>query len=108
NGWELPGFLPSALEWDGTSSVQIPRILFGIGAVQLARNPDGVLAIVAEQNHARRVKRRARRAARAVVGDPAVADVAAGAPAAAAVPTPGPVDTGAAVPGLRLRAVVAG
>jgi len=51
------------LHWDGTSSPEIPAILFGLGAVQLARNPDGLLAITAAHNHARRLKRAARRAA---------------------------------------------
>jgi ABC-type branched-subunit amino acid transport system ATPase component len=51
------------LNWDGTRSAEIPAILFGLGAVQLARYPDGVISITAMQNYARRVKRRAKRAA---------------------------------------------
>ena len=58
--------------WDGTKSVYIPAILFGLGAVQLAREPDGVLAITAGQNQARRLKRSGRRLAHdAVDGGPA-------------------------------------
>ena len=51
------------LNWDGTRSAEIPAILFGLGAVQLARNPDGVISLTAMQNYNRRVKRRAKRAA---------------------------------------------
>jgi len=67
--------------WDGTKIADIPQILFGLGAIQLSRNPDGILAITAAQNHARRLKRAARRA---VARGPAGAPVPAGAPAAAA------------------------
>ncbi len=45
--------------WDGSSSTRIPNILFGIGAIQLARFPDGSIALTAAQNYARRLKRRA-------------------------------------------------
>ena len=38
----------------GTSAPQIPQILAGIGAVQLARNPNGIVAMVAEQRYLRR------------------------------------------------------
>ncbi len=51
------------LSWDGTVSTEIPSILFGLGAVQLSRNPDGFVSITSMQNYARRQKRRARRAA---------------------------------------------
>src|SRR5205814_7622382 len=54
--------------WDGTKSVYIPAILFGLGAVQLAREPDGVLAITAGQNQARRLKRAGRRLAHDAAG----------------------------------------
>ena len=63
NGFHWP-VLPSFLDWDGTRSTDIPAILFGLGAVQLSRNPDGVFAISGAQNRARRAKR----AARAVAG----------------------------------------
>jgi ABC-type branched-subunit amino acid transport system ATPase component len=68
--------------WDGTKLADIPNILFGLGAVQLSRNPDGIISITAAQNHARRLKLAARRAAsgeRGRVG----ADVAASTAAAA-------------------------
>ena len=51
------------LSWDGTTSTEIPSILFGLGAVQLSRNPDGFVSITSMQNYARRMKRKARRAA---------------------------------------------
>jgi ABC-type multidrug transport system fused ATPase/permease subunit len=51
------------LSWDGTTSTEIPSILFGLGAVQLARNPDGFVSITSMQNYARRMKRKAKRAA---------------------------------------------
>ena len=51
------------LSWDGTTSTEIPAILFGLGAVQLSRNPDGFVSITSMQNYARRVKRREKRAA---------------------------------------------
>ena len=46
--------------WSGTTSVEIPAILFGLGAVTLARSPDGILADMAEK----RFKKRAARAAK--------------------------------------------
>src|SRR5205085_382712 len=67
--------------WDGTKIADIPLILFGLGAIQLSRNPDGILSITAAQNHARRLKRAARRAAagdrRAVAPDVAATTAAA-------------------------------
>jgi ABC-type branched-subunit amino acid transport system ATPase component/branched-subunit amino acid ABC-type transport system permease component len=76
----------SFLSWNGTLSSEIPAILFGLGAVQLARYPDGAISYSAARNHARRMKRRAARAAAlhepesviaAVVQEEAVADEAA-------------------------------
>jgi ABC-type branched-subunit amino acid transport system ATPase component len=53
------------MEWDGLGSVtatSVSQILFGLGAIQLARQPDGVLAITAMQNRARRDKRKSKAA----------------------------------------------
>ncbi|MDZ4825629.1 MAG: ATP-binding cassette domain-containing protein, partial [Actinomycetota bacterium] len=50
-------FLPTWFHWNGTTSVYIPQILFGLGAINLARNPDGVLAIVAQRRWERRRRR---------------------------------------------------
>ena len=46
-----------------TTSTYFPSILFGLGAINLAMNPDGILALMGEQQAARR-RRRAERAAR--------------------------------------------
>jgi branched-subunit amino acid ABC-type transport system permease component/ABC-type branched-subunit amino acid transport system ATPase component len=48
-----------------TTSTYFPSILFGLGAINLAMNPDGILALVGEQQAARR-RRRADRALRAI------------------------------------------
>jgi branched-subunit amino acid ABC-type transport system permease component/ABC-type branched-subunit amino acid transport system ATPase component len=59
-----PAFFPSFLHWDGLGSstaTYVGNALFGMGAVQLAREPDGIMAITAMQNRARRDKRRAKR-----------------------------------------------
>lgn len=66
SGFHWPWFVPSWLDWNGTNAVEIPAILFGLGAVTLARNPDGILSITAAGNRVRRLKR-ARRARLAAV-----------------------------------------
>ena len=43
-----------------TTSIYFPSILFGLGAVNLAMNPDGILALMGEQQAARRRRRAAR------------------------------------------------
>jgi ABC-type branched-subunit amino acid transport system ATPase component len=66
-GWH-PAFLPTFLHWDGLDSsisTYVSNILFGLGAIQLAREPDGILAITARQNRERRDRRRGRSAATA-------------------------------------------
>ena len=40
-GLPLAACVPTWLDWDGTRSVEIPAILFGLGAVAVAQNPDG-------------------------------------------------------------------
>jgi branched-subunit amino acid ABC-type transport system permease component/ABC-type branched-subunit amino acid transport system ATPase component len=61
------GFL-EWIDWDGFASPDIPNILFGIGAIQLARQPDGILAITTAQNQRARQRRAAKRAARVGAG----------------------------------------
>jgi len=81
-------FTPSFLHWNGLGSgtaTYVGNALFGLGAVQLAREPDGILAITAMQNRARRDKRRARRADAAA---PLPEGVVASAPNAPAVTLP--------------------
>ena len=70
-GFRLPAFVPTWLGWHGTRDPFIPAILFGVGAIQLARQPDGIITLTAAQNYARRLKRQARKAAKA--GTPIVA-----------------------------------
>jgi ABC-type branched-subunit amino acid transport system ATPase component len=65
------------LSWNGTKSPDIPSILFGLGAVQLARDPDGILAQTARQKFERKMKRTARQAALAGAGPTVVEQEAA-------------------------------
>lgn len=46
--------------WNGTTSIEIPAILFGLGAVTLARSPDGILADMAEKRYLKRQAKAAR------------------------------------------------
>jgi branched-subunit amino acid ABC-type transport system permease component/ABC-type branched-subunit amino acid transport system ATPase component len=57
------GFHFSFISWSGTSSVWLPQVLFGLGAVTMAQNPDGILALTEEQSFRRRQKREFERAA---------------------------------------------
>ncbi|HEY3669589.1 MAG TPA: ABC transporter permease [Acidimicrobiia bacterium] len=63
----LSGFtLPFDLaHWSGTRAAEVPTILFGLGAIALARQPDGVFQNIARQNYERRERRRQRRVRRA-------------------------------------------
>lgn len=51
---------PQVIGWV-TDSTRIADILFGLGAVQLAKTPDGILSNASRQNFERRVRRRAKR-----------------------------------------------
>ena len=78
----------SLFGWDGHQSSYLPAILFGLGAVTLSKNPEGILAVTATQNAARRARWRARAAARrggTVAPEPTIASPAT--TAAAAAPT---------------------
>jgi ABC-type branched-subunit amino acid transport system ATPase component/branched-subunit amino acid ABC-type transport system permease component len=59
SGFHWWSWVPSWLSWGGTQSTEIPLILFGLGAVGLARDPDGFLSHTSRQNHARRMRRAA-------------------------------------------------
>ena len=61
---------PEVLGWVDGGSL-LPQVMFGLAAVQLAQNPDGILAIVAAQRHEREQKRAAKRAAKDAAGAPA-------------------------------------
>jgi len=59
SGFHWWSWVPSWLSWNGTPSAEIPLILFGLGAVTVASNPDGFLAANGAQRYARRAKRAA-------------------------------------------------
>ena len=98
-GFHWPSFVPTFLAWNGTKSVWLPSLLFGLGAIQMAQNPDGILAVMAENSFKRRqvqAKRKATRAERrafergelpasAILEEPA-AEPAAAEPVAPATP----------------------
>jgi ABC-type branched-subunit amino acid transport system ATPase component/ABC-type branched-subunit amino acid transport system permease subunit len=97
-GW---GFMP---DWAAslTGTTQLAAILFGVGAINLAKNPDGVLALVGTQRLERRRRRErdvAARDAGRVVAPPARVPLAA--PSGDGVADAGPVTLG-------LEGIVAG
>jgi ABC-type branched-subunit amino acid transport system ATPase component len=108
-GW---GFMP---DWASTltGTPQLAAILFGVGAINLAKNPDGVLALVGMQRLERRRQREQAEAARAAT--PAAAAAPAPAPAPVTT-TPVPAQLAAPAgdgaremePALRLEGIVAG
>ena len=57
SGFTLPFGLGS---WSGTQDSQIPTLAFAVGAVLLARQPDGFLQDIARRNFERRERRRQR------------------------------------------------
>jgi ABC-type branched-subunit amino acid transport system ATPase component/branched-subunit amino acid ABC-type transport system permease component len=65
--------------WTGHQSSFFPAILFGLGAVSLAKNPEGMIAVTSLQNAARRARRQ-----RTLLAATAQDD--AGAPGTAATP----------------------
>ena len=83
------------IDWDGFDQYDeprnIPAIMFGLGAMQLARQPDGILAFTAAQNRARRDAWRRRLAvwrgeAEAIEPSPGAKAAPASAPTPADVP----------------------
>jgi len=72
SGFHWWSWVPSWLSWNGTQVPEIPLILFGLGAVTLARNPDGFLAQGARQRYEMRRRKEARRALQLATG-PALA-----------------------------------
>ncbi|MCU1458729.1 MAG: ABC-type branched-chain amino acid transport system, ATPase component [Actinomycetia bacterium] len=106
-------FFAKITDWNGVlhdivSSTYFLPILFGLGAINLAKNPDGILALSAEQRADKKRKREAKRAAAAAIAA-AEADSGTVAPARAAAGvravTPG---AGAGNEALRLDDVRAG
>ena len=57
-GFTLPFHL---LSWSGTQATEIPTALFGLGAVFLARQPDGTFQDIARRNFERRERHRQRK-----------------------------------------------
>ena len=83
------------IDWDGFDQYDearnIPAIMFGLGAMQLARQPDGILAYTAAQNRARRDAWRRRMAVwRGETGLSAAPEAASAVVAAATTPSDGP------------------
>jgi branched-subunit amino acid ABC-type transport system permease component len=58
-GFTLPFGLGS---WSGTTASEVPTILIGLGAITLAKRPDGIFQDAARKNFERRERRRQRRA----------------------------------------------
>jgi ABC-type branched-subunit amino acid transport system ATPase component/branched-subunit amino acid ABC-type transport system permease component len=68
SGFHWPSFVPTWLAWDGTRSAEIAAILFGLGAVAVAQNPDGFLSVYALMFRRREQRRAARVASSAAAG----------------------------------------
>jgi ABC-type branched-subunit amino acid transport system ATPase component/branched-subunit amino acid ABC-type transport system permease component len=105
-GAVLSGLVGALLPWviangifgiPGTSNLEIPSILFGLGAVQLARTPDGILTEFSKRNFERRERRRRTRTETA--GDRTAAARAAAQRVPAAATAPGPLTGQGAVSG---------
>jgi len=99
-GW---GFMP---DWAATltETPQLAAILFGIGAINLAKNPDGVLALVGMQRLERRRRREQVEATRAATPAPVATT-----PVAAPLAPPEGDGAGEVAPAaLRLERIVAG
>ncbi len=48
SGFHWWSWVPTFLSWNGTRSSEIPLVVFGLGAVALARHPEGVVGMAAE------------------------------------------------------------
>jgi ABC-type branched-subunit amino acid transport system ATPase component len=66
------GFHFAFISWSGTTSVFFPAVLFGLGAVTMAQNPDGILSLTEEQTFKRKQRRAAKVLAAAAAGAPAL------------------------------------
>jgi ABC-type branched-subunit amino acid transport system ATPase component/ABC-type branched-subunit amino acid transport system permease subunit len=61
------GFHFSFVSWAGTTSTWFPQVLFGLGAVTMAQNPDGILAISEEGAFLRKQRRELKRQTAATI-----------------------------------------
>ncbi len=104
SGFHLPFWT-----WEGTANPYIPNVLFGLGAITMAQDPNGILSLNAALFRAQRDKRRARKAARAGRADRAIGVPALAAQAAPAtsqsVPSAAPGGEPAAIPVTNATAV---
>ncbi|HEY3713415.1 MAG TPA: ATP-binding cassette domain-containing protein [Jatrophihabitantaceae bacterium] len=53
SGFHLPSWIPGGLSWAGTHSTWLPQALFGLGAIAMAKNPNGIMG----GGHKRRPRR---------------------------------------------------
>jgi ABC-type branched-subunit amino acid transport system ATPase component/branched-subunit amino acid ABC-type transport system permease component len=86
NGFHWPSWVPGFLSWHGTQSVWLPSVLFGLGAITMAQDPEGILSIM-----------RNRKSRRRPAAAPASAGPAAPAARAAVAPVPDPGSNGLAL-----------
>lgn len=54
SGFRGPSWVPSFLSWHGIQSVWLPSVLFGLGAITMAQDPEGILSIVRNRKSHRR------------------------------------------------------
>jgi ABC-type branched-subunit amino acid transport system ATPase component/branched-subunit amino acid ABC-type transport system permease component len=76
NGFRGPSWVPSFLSWHGTQSIWLPSVLFGLGAITMAQDPEGILHMM----HSRKSRKGAAAPAKPAPAKPAPAKPA---PAAA-------------------------
>jgi ABC-type branched-subunit amino acid transport system ATPase component/ABC-type branched-subunit amino acid transport system permease subunit len=104
SGFTWPDPVPSFLDWGGTSSIYVADILFGLGAVQMAKDPDGILSFFGGRRARAEAKARAKAKVRSApvraTSDVAVATAGAAAGAAG--------NGGGTAPVLEVRGVDAG
>jgi ABC-type branched-subunit amino acid transport system ATPase component/branched-subunit amino acid ABC-type transport system permease component len=107
NGFHWPSWVPTFLSWNGTHSVWLPNVLFGLGAITMAQDPEGILSSI--RNGRSRRRRPAPAAAPPGAAVPPVASSATAPSSAAVPPDPGPERDGRAPdrPPLRLARVSA-
>jgi ABC-type branched-subunit amino acid transport system ATPase component/ABC-type branched-subunit amino acid transport system permease subunit len=118
SGFTWPDPVPSFLDWGGTSSIYVADILFGLGAVQMAKDPDGILSFFGGRKARAEAKARAKAKVRSgpLGATPSVATAAAGVGAGAAAAGGAAVAVagngggagGGVVPVLEVRGVDAG
>jgi ABC-type branched-subunit amino acid transport system ATPase component/branched-subunit amino acid ABC-type transport system permease component len=94
-GIHFPSWVPSWLSWNGTSSIYIPAILFGLGAVQMAKEPDGIFRMFEKQRVQKQGRKALKAQTRLAVAGPALDG---GADIQATTITPAPTPAAATTP----------